>query len=302
MDYGKEGGNMVYKKSIGEKIFDFCNYLLMFLLLVITLYPCYYVVVASLSDPVKVAATNGLLFYPQGFSASSYYEVLKSSQIWYGYANTVFYVLVGGSMSVLFTVMAAFALTRKNLPGKNILSFLILFTMYFHGGLIPTYLVVKSIGLLDSRWVMLLINVVATYNLIITMSYFRGIPDSLEEAAKIDGASDYTVLFKILLPLAKPIIAVIALYYMVAIWNDFMTSLIYLNDRTKFPLQMVLREILIQNNTNSVAASGSGDDAQAYAENLKYAIIVVSTVPILCVYPFIQKYFVKGVMIGAVKG
>ena len=293
---------MVYKKTTGEIIFDICNYTFMFLLIVITLYPCYYVAVASVSDPVKVFATKGLLFTPKGFSLSSYAEVLRSSQIWYGYRNTLLYVTTGAVLSVLLTVSAAFGLTRRTLPGKNVLMFLIMFTMYFHGGLIPTYLVVKSVGLLDSPLIMILINAVVTYNLIITVSYFRNMPYELEEAAKIDGAGDYTVLFKIMLPLAKPIIAVISLYYMVSLWNDFMTSLFYLSDRKLFPLQMILREILIQNNKTSGMEMGSADDAQAYAENLKYAIIVVSTLPILCVYPFIQRYFVKGVMIGAVKG
>jgi len=293
---------MFYKKTKGEMIFDCCNYVLLALLVVVTLYPCYYVLVASVSDPVKIFAEKGLVLFPKGFSLSSYLEVLKSDQIWLGYKNTVFYVIAGGIVSVLMTVMAAFALTRKDLPGKNIIMFLIMFTMYFSGGLIPTYLVVKGIGLLDSPLVMILLNAVTTYNLIVTVSYFRGMPYALEEAAKVDGASDYTVMFKIMLPLAKPIIAVISLYYMVALWNDYMTALIYLNERKFFPLQMILREILIQNNADTVSATGLADDSQAYAENLKYAIIVVSTVPILCVYPFIQKYFVKGVMIGAIKG
>lgn len=293
---------MVYKKTKGERIFDFFNYLLMILLVIVTLYPCYYVLVASVSDPVKIFASKGLLLFPKGFSLSSYSEVIRSSQIWVGYRNTLFYVVAGGFLSVLLTVTAAFGLTRKGLPGKNIIMFLIMFTMYFNGGLIPTFLVVKGIGLLDSPLVMIIVNAVATYNLIITISYFRNMPYELEEAAKIDGASDYQILFKIMLPLAKPIIAVITLYYMVSIWNNYMTALIYLSDRKLYPLQMVLREILIQNNTDLVAATGTSGDAQAYAENLKYAIIVVSTVPILCVYPFIQKYFVKGVMIGAVKG
>lgn len=293
---------MFYKKSVGERIFDFCNYLILGLLVIITLYPCYYVLVASVSDPVKAFSSNGLLLYPKGFSLGSYLEVLKNEQIWIGYKNTIFYVAAGGLLSVFLTVTAAFGLTRKGLPGKNLLMFLIMFTMYFSGGLIPTYLVVKGVGLLDSPLSMILVNAVATYNLIITISYFRNMPESLEEAAKIDGADDYTVLFKIMVPLAKPIIAVISLYYMVAIWNNFMTALLYLNDRKLFPLQMILREILIQNNTSQLAAVGAADDSQAFSENLKYATIVVSTIPILCVYPFIQKYFVKGVMIGAVKG
>ncbi|MBQ8525456.1 MAG: carbohydrate ABC transporter permease [Clostridia bacterium] len=293
---------MVYKKTKGEIIFDCFNYLFLTLLVVVTLYPCYYVLVASVSNPIEIFASNGMLLYPKGFSLSSYAEVIKSDQIWIGYKNTIIYVVCGGFLSVMLTVTAAFGLTRKGLPGKNLIMFLIMFTMYFSGGLIPTYLVVKAVGLLNSPLAMIIVNAVTTYNLIITISYFRNMPDTLEEAAKIDGAGDYTVLFRIMLPLAKPIIAVISLYYMVAIWNNFMTALIYLSDRKYFPLQMILREILIQNNTDSVAASGTADDAQAYAENLKFAIIVVSTLPILCVYPFIQKYFVKGVMIGAIKG
>ena len=293
---------MVIKDSLGERIFDVFNHIFLFLLVFVTLYPCWYVLVASVSDPVQIYASNGVIFLPKGFAIGTYAEVLKTTQIWIGYRNTIFYVLAGTFVSVMLTVTAAFALTRKGLPGKNLIMFLIMFTMYFAGGLIPTFLVVKSVGLLDSPLVMIIINAVATYNLIITISYFRGMPDSLEEAAKIDGAGDYTVLFKIMLPLAKPIIAVISLYYAVAIWNNFMTALIYLSDRNLFPLQMILREILIQGNTDSVMSTGTGEDAQAYAENLKYAIIVVATVPILCVYPFIQKYFVKGVMIGAIKG
>lgn len=288
------------QKSVGEYIFDVFNYIFLFLLIIITLYPCWYVLVASMSDPVKIYGSGGILLWPQGFATYSYGEVLKSSQIWNGYRNTIFYVLVGGALSVYLTITAAFALTRKNLPGKNIILFLIMFTMYFSGGLIPSYLVVKGLGLIDTPWVMVLIHAVSTYNLIITISYFRSMPDSLEEAAKIDGASDFVVLYRIMVPLVKPIIAVIALYYMVALWNNYFTALIYISDRKLYPLQLVLREILIQNSTNSIATS-QADVEQAYAENVKYATIVVSTLPILCVYPFLQKYFVKGVMIGAIK-
>ena len=293
---------MVYKKSLGERLFDLFNHILMLVLIFITLYPCYYVVVASLSDPVQIYSASGLLFYPKGFSIAAYIDVINHKQLWIGYANTLYYTGVGGGLSVLCTIISAFALTRKDLPGKNGIIFAMMFTMYFHGGLVPMFLIVKSLGLLDTRTWMLIHGLVTTYNLIITMSYFRGLPAELEEAAKVDGAGDYTVLFKIMIPLAKPIIAVMALYYMVAIWNNFMTALIYLSDRNKFPLQLVLREILIQNSTNDIAAVGNGADAAAYAESMKFAVVVVSSVPVLCIYPFIQKYFVKGVMIGAVKG
>lgn len=293
---------MVYKKSVGERIFTICNYLILTLLVIITLYPCYYVLIVSISDPVKAFTGNGLLLYPKGFSLSAYGEVIKNPQLWIGYRNTILYVIFGGFLSVFLTVSSAFCLTRRGLPGKNIIMFMIMFTMYFSGGMIPTYLVVKGVGLLDSPLVMIVVLAVDTYNLIITISYFRNMPVSLEEAAKIDGAGDYTILFRIMVPLAKPIIAVIALYYTVAQWNNFMTALLYLSDRKLFPLQLILREILILGNTDMIAASGSSDVSQAYAENLKFAIIVFSTVPILCIYPFLQRYFVKGVMIGAIKG
>lgn len=291
---------MVYNKTLGEKIFDVINYILLAFLLVITLYPCWYVLVSSVSDPVKMAS-KGLVFIPEGFSLSSYLEVINYKLLWVGYKNTLFYVVVGTAASVFFTVMTAFCLTRKGLPGKNLIMMMILFTMYFGGGMIPLYLTIKGLGLLDNPLVMIIPSLISTYNMIITMSYIRGIPDSLEEAAKIDGASDMHILFKIIVPLAKPVIAVIALYYMVGKWNDYFTGLLYLSDKKLWPLQMVLRQILVQQDT-SMSVMSQTNAAEAYAENMRYATIVVSTVPILCVYPFIQKYFVKGVMIGAVKG
>ncbi len=293
---------MIEKRTTGEKIFQVFNYTFLILLTIVTLYPCYYIVVASVSDPVKISASNGMLLWPKGFATYSYGEVFKSSQLWTGYLNTIIYVVLGGLLSVGLTVSAAYALTRKGLPGKNWITMLILFTMYFSGGLIPTYIVVKMLKITDTLFAMILPNAIVTTNLIITMTYFRGMPDSIDEAARIDGANDYQILFDIMLPLAKPIVAVIALYYVVGIWNNYFSALIYIDSRSKYPLQLVLREILIQNNTSSIAVSATPDDAAAYAENVKYATIVLSTIPILCVYPFLQKYFVKGIMIGSVKG
>lgn len=291
---------MQYKRKISERVFDTCNYAFLVLIMLVMIYPCYYVLVASVSDPTKIFDSGGILLYPRGFAFYTYAEVVKSAQIWTGYRNTIFYVLVGGTVSVLLTLCGAFVLTRRGLPGKNFLLIMIMFTMYFSGGLIPSYLVVKGLHLLDTPLAMILPGAISTYNLIITITYFRGMPYELEEAAKIDGASDYTVLLRIMIPLATPIIAVIALYYMVGIWNNFFTAMIYLSNRNLFPLQLILREILIQNATGTISATQS-DAAQAYAENVKYATIVVSTVPVLCVYPFLQRYFVKGVMIGAIK-
>lgn len=290
---------MAIKKNLPERLFDIFNYVFLTLLIVLMLYPCLYVLFASVSDPVQLYAGSKILLWPRGFGLYSYKNVLNNSFIWIGYKNTLIYVVLGTSLSVLLTITAAYVLSRKSLPFKNQILFFIVFTMYFQGGMIPKFMVVKSFGLLDTWFAMILPLAVSTYNFIITLSYFRSLPDSLEEAAKIDGASDYVVLFKIMVPLAKPIIAVISLYYMVAKWNDFMSALLYLYDRRLFPLQIVLREILVQNDKSMVTAS---DDVQAYAENVKYATMVISTLPVLCVYPFLQKYFVKGVMIGAIKG
>ncbi len=291
---------MVYKKTLGDRIFNAANFIFMILIMLIMVYPCWYVLMASFSDPVAIYGNGGILLWPKHFGIYTYQEVLKNSQVWLGYRNTVLYVACGGLLSLFLTISAAFCLTRRGLPGRNGILFLILFTMYFSGGLIPSYLVVRSLKLLDTPFAVLLPGAVSTYNLIITITYFRGLPYELEEAAKIDGAGDYTVLFRIMVPLATPIIAVIALYYMVGIWNNYFTPMLYLNKRSLFPLQLFLREILIQNNTASITASQS-DSAQAYAENVKYAIIVVSTVPVMCIYPFLQRYFVKGIMIGAIK-
>lgn len=291
---------MVYKKTLGDRIFDAANFIFMILIMLVMIYPCWYVLMASFSDPISIYGNGGILLWPKNFGIYTYQEVLKNSQVWLGYRNTVLYVICGGLLSLFLTISAAFCLTRRGLPGRNGILFLILFTMYFSGGLIPSYLVVRSLKLLDTPFAVLLPGAVSTYNLIITITYFRGLPYELEEAAKIDGAGDYTVLFRVMVPLATPIIAVIALYYMVGIWNNYFTPMLYLNKRNLFPLQLFLREILIQNNTASITAS-QADSAQAYAENVKYAIIVVSTVPVMCIYPFLQRYFVKGVMIGAIK-
>lgn len=291
---------MVYKKTLGDRVFNAANFIFMILIMLIMIYPCWYVLMASFSDPVAIYGNGGILLWPKKFGIYTYQEVLKNSQVWLGYRNTILYVACGGLLSLSLTISAAFCLTRRGLPGRNGILFLILFTMYFSGGLIPSYLVVRSLKLLDTPFAVLLPGAVSTYNLIITITYFRGLPYELEEAAKIDGAGDYTVLFRIMVPLATPIIAVIALYYMVGIWNNYFTPMLYLNKRSLFPLQLFLREILIQNNTASITASQS-DSAQAYAENVKYAIIVVSTVPVMCIYPFLQRYFVKGIMIGAIK-
>lgn len=288
-------------RTTGEKIFAVCNTIVLSMLVVITLYPCLYVLFASFSEPLKFYQSSKLLLMPAGFSLAAYKNVFSNSLIWTGYANTIFYAVVGTFCSVMITVIAAYCMSRKNLPGKNFFIMAMVFTMYFGGGMIPHFLVVRSLGLLDTRAAMILPGLMSTYNFIIVLTYFRGLPESLEEAAIIDGANEWTVLFKIMLPLSKPVVSVIALYYMVGIWNNFMTALLYINDPSKYPLQLVLREILIQG-TVEAQQGVQVNDASASEETIKYAVMVVATVPILCVYPFIQRYFTKGVMIGAVKG
>lgn len=289
------------RRTTGEKIFAFFNTIILTLLMIITLYPCLYVLFASLSDPLEFYRNGKFLLKPAGFSLESFKHVFDNSQIWTGYANTIFYAVVGTFSSVFFTVMAAYCLSRKELPGKNIIIMGMVFTMYFAGGMIPNFLVVRSLHLLDTRAAMILPGLISTYNFIIVLTYFKGLPESLEEAAIIDGASEWTVLFKILLPLSKPVVSVIALYYAVGIWNNFMTALLYISSPSKYPLQLVLREILIEGSMQTKQAQ-QVNDAAVSEETIKYAVMVVSTVPILCVYPFIQRYFTKGVMIGAVKG
>ena len=289
------------KRSKGERIFAVFNYAYLSLLLIVTLYPCIYVVFASVSDPVQLYNGSKLLLWPRGFNLSGYEYAFTFKQIWIGYRNTIFYTVGGTALNVLLTITAAYCLSRRNLWGQNFIIMCMIFTMYFSGGMIPMYMVVKGIHLLDSPLAMILPSAINTTNFIISLTYFKGMPYELEEAAKIDGASNMKVLFKILAPLAKPVIMVMVLYYSVEHWNDYMNAMLYIFDQNLYPLQSVLREILIQGSGLTSVGAGIADDA-AVAETIKYAIIVISTVPILCVYPFIQKHFVKGVMMGAVKG
>lgn len=298
--YGKEGVLVKIKMTLDEKLFSLINALFMLLVLFVTLYPFWYVVMASFSDNAAVLTNQGLLLWPKGFNLDSYARVLKNNMIYIGYGNTIFILVIGTLLNLVMTALGAFVLSRKKLALKKLLMIIIVITMYFDGGIIPTYLLVKNMGLIDSRWALILPGLVSTYNMVILRTAFEAVPESLEESARIDGASAYTILLKVMLPLAKPTLAVLVLYYGVGYWNSWFGAMIYLKSRTLFPLQLVLREILISG-TNADMAAGSEDAAQI-AETLKYAVIVVSTLPILCIYPFLQKFFEKGVMVGAVKG
>lgn len=290
------------KKSVGSWIFDGFNYIFLTLLMFITLYPLLYVLFASFSESSRLSMFTGALWRPLGFSTAAYEAVFQYKAIWSGYKNTLFLVIVGTGLNLVFTTVAAYVLSRKSFLWRKPITLMIIFTMFFNGGLIPTYLLVKSIGLLNSLWACILPGLVATWNFMIMRTYFVGIPDSLEESAKLDGANDIIILFRIMLPLCGPIIAVMVLFYGVAHWNQWFNAMIYLQSPGKFPLQLILREILLANNTDSLMGNTMDVNKQQIAETIQYASIIVSTLPILCVYPFLQKYFVKGVMIGAVKG
>ena len=285
------------KKSWQDRVFEVCNTLFMIVIMFVTAYPLWHVLVGSFSNPKLLTAHTGLLLWPLEFYTDSYKEVFDNPNILSGYANTLLIVILGTVASTFFTALGAYCMSRRSFPFKRVIMFMIIFTMYFGGGIIPTYLLTNNTLNMGNTTAVLIIPVlINTYNMILMRTGFEGIPDSLEESAQIDGAGHFRILFQITIPCALPTMAVIILYYAVAYWNEWFRASIYITDRSKLPLQVILREIL-----NVAASSGDAADAVAIAESIRYASIIVATVPILCVYPFIQKYFVNGVMIGAVK-
>ncbi|MBM6996715.1 carbohydrate ABC transporter permease [Paenibacillus sp. DXFW5] len=285
-----------------DRLFNLVNYTLLLLLVIATLYPLLYVLFASFSDPARLLAYKGLLWRPVGFSLEAYRSVLANPGIGVGFRNTLFIVVFGVTVNIFMTALGAYVLSRNNVMWNKVFMFLIVFTMFFGGGLIPMYLVVKGVGLLDSLWSTIIPFAIGTFNLIIMRTSFMGIPDSLEESAKIDGANHFTILFRIILPLSMPVIAVMILYYAVDKWNGWFYASVFIKSRELFPLQLVLREILISNSTDSMSIGASAGDRFQIGETIKYATIIVATFPIMCVYPFLQRYFVKGVMVGSLKG
>ncbi len=290
------------KKSCGERLFDVANILFILLLIAIMIYPLLYIAVASVSDPLAVLQNEGLLLLPKGFTIQAYQMVLDNPMIRIGYINTLYYVIGGTVLNIILTAFGAYGLSRRNLFGKSFLMIMIVITMFFDGGLIPNYLLIKNLGMLNTRWAIILPAAISTFNLIVMRTGFQGIPDSMEESAKLDGANDFTILFRIYIPLALPIVAVMILFYSVAHWNAYFKAMIYLRDRALFPLQLVLREILVASSTDSMmSAGGVVSDRESIGETIKYATIIVATLPILCIYPFLQRYFIKGMMVGAIK-
>lgn len=289
------------KTSLGSKVFDVCNVVFMLSLIAVILIPLLHVVSASFSSPASYVRHEGLLLSPVDFCLDAYKAVARNKNIITGYMNTIFIVVVGTTISIITTLIAAYCLSRKNVMWKNVLMMGIVFSMYFSGGMIPFYLVVKGVGLNNSIWSLIIPSAISTYNLIIMRTAMASVPESLEESAKLDGANHWTILWKIMVPLVKPTIAVICLYYAVSNWNSWFNAMLFIRDKSGYPLQLVLREILLQNDTSAMTA-GAGADDYLISETIQFATIVVATLPILTIYPFIQKYFVKGVMIGAVKG
>lgn len=291
-------------RSKGEKWFDRALVLILGVILLSVLYPLYFVVIASFSDPIAVLGGE-VTILPVKPTLEPYRMVFKDPDILVGYRNTIFYTVAGTALNLFLNIAAAYPLSKKNLPGRKLLMKLLVFTMYFSGGLIPLYLLVSDLRLLDTYTIMILSGAVSVTNVIIMRTYFQSsIPAEIEESAEIDGASQIKTLVHIVLPLSKPILAVIVLYYSVTHWNTYFDGLIYLNSKDKFPLQLILRSILIQNQVSQDIMAGVDDtySRKLFGETIKYALILVSSLPVLCLYPFLQKYFVKGVMLGSVKG
>ena len=293
------------RQSWDDKLFSVVSSVLLVGFVIIVAYPVYFVIVASVSDPVYV--NNGaLLLYPKGFTLLGYERVVANKDIWIGYANTILYTVCGSALGTIVVLMAGYSFSRTDLPGRGLIMKLFIFTMYFSGGTIPFFLAVKGMGLVNTRLAMILLGSVSVYNIIVVRSFMQSnIPDELMDAATIDGCGNGRFFWQIVLPLSKAVTAVIVLYIAVSQWNSYFNAMILLTDRDKYPLQLFLRQILLEastaNSDTSVDAAAAAQ-LQTMGEVIKYGVIVISTAPIICVYPFIQKYFVKGVMIGSVKG
>lgn len=297
------------KESRSDKVFLWCNYIYLTIALVIVLYPLLYIISASISDP-KFVSSGEMWLLPKGITFEGYARVFENTNIWIGYKNTIIYTVVGTLVNLMVTLPAAYALSRSDFVGRGFFMAMFMVTMFFSGGLVPSYLLVKDLGMVNSMWALILPGAASIWNIIVCRTFFQStIPRELQEAAHIDGCTNTRLFIRIVLPLSMPIIAVMALFYGVGHWNSYFSAMIYLNDSSKYPLQLFLRQILV---LQEMAAQGGGaiDTSSATAVNskaeiaalVKYAVIIVSTLPVIAIYPFLQRYFVQGVMIGSVKG
>lgn len=296
---------MIQSKSISEKLFRVTLMLISLVIMFIVAYPLYFVVIASISDPIAVASGQ-VWFYPKGINFTGYQRIFEYAQLWVGYRNTLIYTVCGTGLSLIVTLSAAYAMSQKKLLLRKYIMFFFTVPMFFSGGLIPTYMLMKSINLIDNSLVLILPGCFGIYNMIVARTFFQSnLPTELREAADIDGCGELRFFLRIALPLSKAIIAVIALYCIVGIWNSYFDAMIYIRNKNYVPLQLVLRDVLIANSMDERSGSGavmSGLTQARTKELIKYSMIVVSTLPVMLVYPFIQKYFAKGVMIGSIKG
>ena len=288
--------------SQSDRVFYAINTLLLLITFLIVAYPIYFVIIASVSNPLAVNSGQVILA-PVGFTLNGYEKILAFSRIWLGYRNTIFYVILGTTIAVVLTVSLAYPLSRKDFRMRNPLMAMVAFTMFFGGGMIPTYLVINQMNLLNTIWAVVLPGAITAQHVIIVRTFFQSIPSEMVEAAAIDGATNFKVFLKIILPLSKAVVAVIVLYVASSLWNGYFGPMIYLTDQNLYPLQLFLRQILLQNDMQGVDISAAAvAEQQETAQLIKYGVIIVSTVPMMILYPFVQKYFVKGVMIGSIKG
>lgn len=290
---------MKIAKTQGDKVFDAINFILMLLVMIITLYPFWYVVVASVSSIGHVIG-NSFLLFPDGVHLDAYRQVFRNDLVPTAYRNTIFITIAGTVISMVLTIIGAFTLSLRKMPGHKFFTVFVVITMLFNGGLIPFYLVVNGVGLINNIWSLILPSCISTYNMILLRNFFQNVPETMYEAASIDGVSHLGYLVRMLLPLSISALATITLFYAVGYWNAFFHSLIFLRDRTLWPMQTVLRDALMTSQFNTMMY----DDATQSlpSETLKNAMIVITVLPIICVYPFVQRYFVKGIMVGSIKG
>lgn len=291
---------------MGDKIYYVLTSLFIFAMVIVTLFPLYFILIASFSSPNDVMLGKVILL-PSNVTLKAYNLVFKNQNIWNAYGNTVVYTLAGTAFSLIATLTAAFVFSRKGLIGSRVCMLMIIFTMYFSGGLIPTYFNIRNLGMLNTIWALVIPGMISGYNLIIARTFMQtSIPDALDEAAKLDGCTPIRFFLEVVIPLSTPIIGVLCLYSVVGHWNSYYSALIYMSERKNYPLQLILREILVQGTvSNESMDAASMEEAFEFinlAESLKYALVIVSSVPMLILYPFLQKFFVKGVMIGSVKG
>ncbi|WP_235885342.1 carbohydrate ABC transporter permease [Paenibacillus cymbidii] len=289
------------RAGAGSRLFDGLNAVIMLALVFATFYPLYYIFVVSVSNGSAVMRGD-VAFWPHGFNWDTYRLIFKDPSIVRSYGNTILYTTVGTAINLICTALCAYPLSKKDFYGRSVFTLLIVFTMFFSGGLIPSYLLVQKLGMLNSIWALVIPGAISVWNMIIMRTFFQGIPAELYDSAQIDGANELTSLVRITLPLSKPIMATMAMFYAVGHWNSFFPAMIYLDEKVKFPLQIVLRNMVVMGEMSSQSQEISGVFASVTATNIKYAVIVIAVLPIVMIYPFVQKYFIKGTMIGSLKG